>query len=126
MPPVHESEGTADGENDEPKPENEENLLVQDVQREEAHCVEFLRGVEINTGSILSVSLTSTCQYYQYYLFSISLTSTWPTELWVKKSHFVILGKTSCIGSTWNSCHMNAKQDRKHKSTQRNESLKTV
>ena len=58
MPPVHESEGTADGENDEPKPENEENLLVQDVQREQAHCVEFLRGVEINTGSILSVSLT--------------------------------------------------------------------
>ena len=44
MPPVQESEGTADGENDEPKPENEENLLVQDVQREEAHGVEFLRG----------------------------------------------------------------------------------
>ena len=60
MPPVHESEGTADGENDEPKPENEENLLVQDVQREQAHCVEFLRGLESTPG-----------QYYRFHLHQL-------------------------------------------------------
>ena len=41
--PVHDSKGTAGDEDDEPEPENEENLLVHNVQREKAHGVKFLR-----------------------------------------------------------------------------------
>ena len=41
--PVDKSEGATGGKEDEPEPEHQEHLLVHDVQREQAHCVKFLR-----------------------------------------------------------------------------------
>ena len=73
-------------EDDEQRPQYQEDFLVHNVQREKAHGVGFLeKQVSFLQIAVLCVLLTSTC----------------PAELWVKKSHLVILGKTSCIGSTW-------------------------
>ena len=47
--PVHDSKGTAGDEDDEPEPENEENLLVHNVQREKAHGVKF---VNLSDGAV--------------------------------------------------------------------------
>ena len=79
------SDGDHD-EDDEQRPQHQEDFLVHNVQRKQAHGVRFLeKRISFLQIAVVCVLLTSTC----------------PAELWVKKSHLVILGKTSCIGSTW-------------------------
>ena len=79
------SDGDHD-EDDEKRPQHQEDFLVHNVQRKQAHGVRFLeKQISFLQIGVLCLLLTSTC----------------PAELWVKKSHLVILGKTSCIGSTW-------------------------